>query len=153
MSLQSIELTMKKNPQGVYQVCHVRDDGELHQNWFSISIAMPSRVVESRGHTTIFRAAAPEPRAPGAGSGSFGVPKTKAKPPSESPAAPSVESASIDAVLRKLDETLSRLQSLEDKVDYLVQSSPNLPVSDGERLEIDQMKDDLDKLKFRLESA
>ncbi|GHC13350.1 hypothetical protein GCM10007047_33360 [Cerasicoccus arenae] len=162
MSLQAVELTTKKNPQGDYQICHVKDDGDNADCWHSLSSPPPSRVVESRGNTTIFRAPAPAtaPKKP--------IAATQDQ-------RPNFETVPAQKnVPEKIDDMCKVIQQLEAKVDRLLdaneliknlehrekylreaeelvhQKAQNL---EHERTELDQLRDELEKRRFRLGSA
>ncbi|WP_269542353.1 hypothetical protein [Cerasicoccus fimbriatus] len=58
LSLQTIEQSFRDNPQGNIQVCHVEDDASAPSSWHKITYASPERQVETRGHMTVFRSGA-----------------------------------------------------------------------------------------------
>ncbi|WP_309384537.1 hypothetical protein [Cerasicoccus frondis] len=171
MSLQAIELTMKKNPQGEYQVCHVRDDGEDEDSWCELGQSTaPTRKVESRGNTTIFRAAAPGPKKP-----AIAFSKEEAKPASPTPFPTSTAGREPQkSISDRLDELTEMVLRLEEKVDHILTANEIIPqleqrerylreaeemVADkanaleNERIEIEQLRDELEKQRFRMGSA
>ncbi|WP_269539214.1 hypothetical protein [Cerasicoccus fimbriatus] len=170
MSLQAIELTLKKNPQGDYQVCHVRDDGEDENCWFELgAAAAPVRKVESRGNTTIFRAAAPGPKTPMA----FKKPESPSPFPAEPVEKPSIAKTQ-KSVSERMDEMEEILLRLESKVDKLLSANDLIAqleqrerylreaeemvaekanALENERHELEQERDELEQRKFRTGSA
>ncbi len=177
MSLQAIELTVKKNPQGDYQVCHVRDDGEDENSWCELGqVVTPVRKVESRGNTTIFRAAAPGAKK----SVTFKKPESSAAAPAATGAAsspspfPAMSSGVREpqkSITERLDELTEIVLRLERKVDgmgatqlsdtqleqrerYLREAeemvAQKASALENERAELEQLRDELEQRRFRL---
>lgn len=164
MSLQSVESTIKKNPQGEYQVCHVRDDGELASSWVSVTVPA-SRVVESRGNTTFFRAAAPEtprrheiPASPG----------NATRSPMPGAAKPLIDLADkVDAMQKTLDQLVEKvdrllnaselLERVNKQEEYLRNAEETVSKEahslENERAELEQLREELERRKFQKESA
>lgn len=168
MSLQAVELTMKKNPQGDYQICHVRDNGDSAGSWFVVNAAAPARKVESRGNTTIFRAHAPGP------SQTQGL--SKPPPPSKAsisfaPEKPArIEKSfserfdEVNEMMTRMEEKLNRLlgasdllRTLESRERYLHEAEEMVTrkgqALEQEREELELLRDELEKRRFRLGSA
>jgi len=187
MSLQAVESTIKKNPQGVYQICHVRDDGDRADSWSQIELPA-SRVIESRGNTSVFRARAPAPNAhertpearaaaerppePSASHAPFG---NLAKDSSVQTPGPTEE---IGPQIKRLERKVDRLQDTVDELsekldaffnadglldrmkrqqeflrqaeDHFTQEAASL---EGERAELDQLREEITTLKDRQKTA
>ncbi|MGE9296487.1 MAG: hypothetical protein ACQKBV_09400 [Puniceicoccales bacterium] len=165
MSLQAVEITIKKNPQGTYQVCHVRDDGELVDSWYEVD--MPAaRVVESRGNTTIFRASAPSAlgsRNP-MGIAPKGIPPVRTPVPSADADQSSLKL--LEAKVDRMQETLDRLMTkmdmflhaeemlgqIREQQDFLRRAEDKMTQEaaalEDERAELDQLREDLERRKF-----
>lgn len=166
MSLQAVELTLKRNPQGDYQVCHVRDDGDHSESWYQLNAQPPARMVESRGNTTVFRAMAPGPAKPAAPG------------PSREPVAFATDNIkpmkTEKSISEKIDDMSEVIMALEEKVDRLLDANDlikNLEqrerflrqaeemvaqkaqALEHDRTELEQLRDELEKRRFRLGSA
>jgi len=165
MSLQAVEATIRKNPQGSFLICHVRDDGDRADCWFKIGVPA-TRKVESRGNTSVFRAQAPKPEPD--------VPVLSTPKPSEVRVQPAPSSKEdVQPALRALEKKIERLQcTMEDfsaKLDtllhgnnlideirqrneFLRQAEANLDREahslEQERAELDQIRDELNRRQF-----